>query len=95
MVRRWWKISVIEKLRKKINEKPIRKDIAFEDAQRLLEHLGCTVENDSGGSHFAVKYPGIAGAIIIPHHAHQALKPYNVRDVQNLINEIESQKEDK
>nr|WP_255459866.1 type II toxin-antitoxin system HicA family toxin [Lactobacillus sp. HBUAS51381] len=69
--------------------------MTFADAKRFLEHYGCVFTNNSGGSHYAVKHSGIRDTIILPRHAHQALKRYNVSQILEFVDKIEAQEEDK
>jgi predicted RNA binding protein YcfA (HicA-like mRNA interferase family) len=76
-----------DKLFDKIMEKPIRKDITYDEVRSLLNHKGFEEIEGSGSR---VKFHNkTTNDMIILHKPHPGneLKTYQVRDIQNKLNE--------
>lgn len=79
----------LSRIEKKLNNIRINpKNVSFQELKSVLEYLGFTVKNYSGGSHYAVSHPSIKRSIKpIPYH--KPLKKYCVIEVLELIDELE------
>ncbi|PEG86695.1 hypothetical protein CP357_06545 [Lactobacillus sp. UMNPBX6] len=79
-------INKIQKLEAKFREKPIRKDLTFAEAKKLLEYYHYTLHNENGRSHYTIerkvkKYPTTIAN-------HGILKRYNIKDILAMIDQI-------
>lgn len=83
-------INKIQKLEIKFRQKPIRKDLTFNEAKRLLEYYDYQLINDNGGSHYTIERKGYKYPTTIADHG--ILKRYNVKDILKMIDQA---KEDK
>lgn len=84
-------INQIRKLEKKFRQKPIRKDLIFDEGKRLLEYYGYHVKNRNGGSHYTIERPGGEYPTTIANHG--ILKRYNVKDILKMIDKIKEDKQ--
>ncbi|KAF0422755.1 type II toxin-antitoxin system HicA family toxin [Pediococcus pentosaceus] len=88
------KISSVEKLKAKFFKNPVAKDLKFNDAKKLLISYGCKLQNNSGGSHYAVTHINHSDTLILPKHT-VPLKRYNIKQIRDFISDIENAEEEK
>lgn len=79
-------INKIKKLENKFRQKPIRKDLTFDEAKRLLEYYGYKLINNNGGSHYTVERKGNKYPTTFADHG--ILKRYNVKDILDMIDKV-------
>ncbi|MCX8723068.1 hypothetical protein [Lactobacillus sp. B4005] len=77
-------MSKIDKLYSKMKNNP--KEVSFHEITTLCEHYGCTVRNESGGSHYSIRHSKINRTLIVANHD-PIKKPY-VLDVLQFIDEL-------
>ena len=81
-------MSKIKKLRERIFEKPVRKDITIFEVIRLAKAYGCNAL--TGGNHqIRICHPQTGTIIPIPRHGTTVKEAY-IFEIQALILEIES-----
>lgn len=79
-------MSTIEKLKKKLNSKPIRNDMTIDEIKRLALHYGCVCH--SGGKHPLIIADKQSGTVIpIPGHGSIVKEAY-VKQVKDLFDTI-------
>lgn len=83
-------INKIQKLEAKFRQKPIRKDLTFNEARKLLEYYNYKLINDNGGSHYTIERKGTKYPTTIADHG--ILKRYNIKDILNMIDEAKGDK---
>ncbi len=81
-------LSTIEKLKKKLNEKPVRNDMTIDEIIRLARAYGCDIL--TGGNHqIRIVHKPTGRVIPIPCHGKTVKEAY-ILELKELIKEIES-----
>ena len=81
-------MSTIEKLKNKLNEKPVRNDMTVDEVVRLAKAYGCTVL--TGGNHqIRIAHKASGRVILLPRHGKTVKEAYII-ELKELFEEIES-----
>lgn len=81
-------MSQLEKLKRKLREKPTRNDMTYEEIERLARHYGCIVK--TGGKHPIIVVDKESGRIIpVPAHG-KCVKEAYITQLKDLFDEIEA-----
>ena len=83
-------MSQYEKILQRMRARPFKKDITFQEADRLLTQLGFVCPKRAGSSHRVYRHPKLAGHISIP--AAEYIKPYTIEDICEAMNILEEGK---
>ena len=83
-------MSQHEKTLQRMRARPFKKDITFQEADRLLMQFGFICPKKSGSSHRVYRHPKFAGHISIP--VTEYIKPYTIEDICEAINILEEGK---
>ena len=82
-------MSTIEKLKRKLYEKPVRNDMTIDEAVRLARSYGCEIA--TGGNHQVRIVHRATGRVIpLPRHGNTVKEAYIV-ELKELFDEIDSQ----
>lgn len=83
-------MSTIEKLKRKLYEKPVRNDMKVDEVIRIAKSYGCEIL--TGGNHQIRIVHRETGRIIpLPRHGNTVKEAYIV-ELKELFNEIESRR---
>ncbi len=85
-------MSTIEKLKKKLGEKPVRNDMTVDEVVRLARYYGCDVL--TGGNHqIRIAHKATGRVIPLPRHGKEVKEAYII-ELKELFDEIEAIKGD-
>lgn len=86
-------MSKIDKLKNKLYRKPIPNDIRIDEVIRIAEYYGCQTKR--GGKHpLKIIYVPFGTVIPIPCHGDIVAEAY-IKELKDLIDEIESKEDEK
>ena len=76
-------MSQYDKMVKRILARPFKKDITFQEAEKVLTQLGFTCARKSGSSHQVYRHPKYSKHISIP--IAEYIKTYSVEDICDAL----------
>ena len=81
-------MSTIDKLKKKLNEKPVRNDMTIDEVVRIAMAYGCEIK--TGGNHqIRIVHKPTGRVIPLPRHGKEVKEAYII-ELKELFNEIEA-----